>query len=87
MYLYMGICVYIYTFLKTVILGLLYSLKYFSSNKYIYTFSALVHTNCVIRGIYISKCCYFTSEHTKWNIWSSFHQTVIKLRYSVFLSD
>jgi hypothetical protein len=79
--------VYIYTFLKTVILVLLYSLTYFSSNKYICTFSALNDTNCVIRASYISKCFNFKSVHTKWNIWSSFHQTDIKPRYSGFLSD
>jgi hypothetical protein len=82
----MGMCVYIFTFVKTVIHGLLYSQNYFSSNTYICTFCALIHINCVIRGRYKSKCFYFTSEHTKWNICSSFHQTVIKLRYSAFLS-
>jgi hypothetical protein len=57
------------------------------SNTYIWTLSALTHSNCVIRRKYISKCFYFSSLHTKWQIWFSFHQTVIKLRYSTFLSD
>jgi hypothetical protein len=83
----MGLRVYIFTFLKTVIYGLLYSLPYFISNTYTCTFSTMIDANKVIRGRYVSKCCYFTSVHTKWNIWSSFHQTVIKLRYSAFLSD
>jgi hypothetical protein len=77
--------VYIFKFLKSVMHGLLYSLLYFSSYTYICTFSALIGTNCFIRVRYNSKSCYFTSVHTKWNIWSSFHQTVIKLRYSAFL--
>jgi hypothetical protein len=87
MYQYMGMWVYIFTFLKTVMHGLLYSLNYFSSNTYICTFSALIDTICVIRDRYNSKCCYFTSLHTNWNIWISFHRSVIKLRYSAFLSD
>jgi hypothetical protein len=83
----MGMRVYIFTFLKIVIYSLLYSPLYFSSNTYICKFSALIDANCVIRARYISIRCYFTSVHTKWNIWSSFHQTVIKLRYFAFLSD
>jgi hypothetical protein len=57
-----------------------------TSNTYIRTLSETEYQNCFIRGNYISKCCYFTSLHTKWQIWSSFLKTVIKMRYSSFQS-
>jgi hypothetical protein len=83
----MGMLFYIFMFVKTVVHGLLYSLVDICSNTNIWTLSALIDTYCVIRGKYISKWCYFTSLHTTWQIWSSFYQTVIKVRYSAFLFD